>query len=390
MNTNTPITVITGFLGSGKTTLINALLNQKNDTKIALLINDLGEINIDASLIAHQSVLADDQQIIELTNGCICCTLREDLLQEVSKLLKEQTYDALWIEASGMSEPTPIIETLLTGIDEEGTALSSISTIDAVVSVVDSYRLYHEYHGGQDLSQALEEGDLLNLIVEQIEVANILCLNKIDLLSAEQLAELRAIIEVLQPTAKIIECIQGNIPISELTNTHRFSIDDTFNGAGWIKTLDEHHDHEGEHTLEDHLSEFGVNSFIFSHHQPFNPARIAEFLNDFPENCIRAKGYFWVATQPDTAFLLSQAGPSITVTPVGNWLVSLSEAEQKETLAENPELLETWDETYGDRINELVFIGKSMDQETILATLNEALQQEGEAIDPTDDPFQPE
>lgn len=371
-----PVTVLSGYLGAGKTTLLNHVLKNQENKKIAVIVNDMSEVNIDASLVKQGRFSRTDEKLVELQNGCICCTLREDLMIEVEKLVKSGDIDYILIESSGIAEPIPIAQTF-TYIDESlGINLTEYCRLDTMVTVVDAKRFWHDFSSGESLidrKQATDELDtreVVDLLIDQIEFANVLVLNKIDLVDKESVLELKAVLQKLNPGAKIIESSHSKISLADILDTGLFDFEEASQGAGWIKELNEEHTPETE--------EYGISSFVYRRKKPFHPERWMKWLEDWPVEIVRAKGFFWLATRNDHTGLLSQAGPSIVFQSAGEWLAAYPEHEWKQILMEEPELLETWDENFGDRMTELVFIGVDMSRRDIETSLDQCLLTEEE------------
>ncbi|SEN75287.1 GTP-binding protein [Lihuaxuella thermophila] len=368
-----PVTVLSGYLGAGKTTILNHVLNNRQGLKVAVIVNDMSEINIDADLVGRETNLSrTEEKLVEMSNGCICCTLREDLLVEVERLAKEGRFDYILIESTGISEPVPVAQTF-SYIDEElGIDLTSLCRLDTMVTVVDAYRFWHDFSSGESLldrQQALGEEDtrdVVDLLIDQIEFCDVLILNKCDLVSESELAKLEAVLRKLQPSAKIIRSIKGKINPDEILNTGLFDFEKASQSAGWLQELQ-----KGEHTPE--TEEYGISSFVYRRRRPFHPERLTRWFEEWPEDVVRAKGMLWLATRNDTALSFSQAGPSIQLGVMGHWVASLPNEEQAEILKEQPELKEWWDETHGDRMNEIVLIGMEMNREELEEELDRLL-----------------
>lgn len=374
MNDNTiPVTVLSGYLGAGKTTVLNHLLHNQQGMRIALIVNDMSEINVDANLIKRNgSFSRTEEQLVEMTNGCICCTLREDLIQEVRNLALKGRFDYILIESSGISEPIPVAQTF-TYVDEElDINLGTFCHLDCMVTVVDAHRFWHDFSSGESLvdrKQGIDETDareVVDLLIDQIEFCDVLLLNKCDLVAAEDLAQLEKILQKLQPEAQIIRTTHGRVDARELLNTNRFDFEKASMSAGWLRELQ-----LAKHTPE--TEEYGIGSFVYRRTLPFHPERLAQWLENWPAEIVRAKGMMWLATRNDQAILFSQAGSSIQIGISGYWVASFPEEEQAAIFSEEPEWAATLDPVWGDRINEVVFIGIDMDQSTLAKTLDDCL-----------------
>lgn len=401
MNTHkiVPITLLTGYLGAGKTTLINHILNNQKGYKVAVIVNDIGEVNIDANLIQRGGVVTEkDDSLVALSNGCICCTLKVDLMQQIVDIIKMQKFDYILIEASGICEPIPIAQTI-TVLSEstEEYGLPKLCRLDNVVSVVDSLRLVTEFGCGDNLveTENLDEEDIENLIIQQIEFCNVIILNKTDEVKPEELARVKAIIRKLQPKAEIIEANFGVVPVEKILNTNLFNFEEAATSAGWLEELnkdveesiDEHdkedddHDHEEHHEHHHHhhhheseTEEYGISSFVYYRRPPLNRKKFADFANNLPKNIIRCKGLLWFKDEPDMSYIFEQAGKQITLSDGGEWFAVAPKAELEEILANNPDIKKDWDETYGDRMVKLVFIGRDMDKNQIIKNLEDCIE----------------
>ena len=393
----TPITLLTGYLGAGKTTLMNYILSNQEGLKVAVIVNDIGEVNIDAKLIADDGFIKEEDKgnVVPLSNGCICCTLKEDLMSQVLEILKTGKFDYILIEASGICEPLPIAQTIAM---LENSLIqyrsSEVCRLDNVVTVVDALRLATEFGCGKDLvKEDIDEEDIENLLIEQIEFCNVIVLYKIDEVSKEELQEVKAVIKTLQPTAKILEANYAKVDLKEILSTNNFDFEEITGSAGWIKEIekeehdedeknehdhDHHHDHDHEHEHhhehnheEGEALEYGIGTFVYTSRKPFNINKFKEFVeNDFPKSVIRCKGLVWFANDYDMSYLFEQAGKQKKLSESGYFLASAPEEELKQLLQEQPEALKDWDKEVGDRMVKLVFIGKDMNKENIIDKLN--------------------
>ncbi|WP_040928460.1 GTP-binding protein [Nosocomiicoccus massiliensis] len=369
-----PVTILSGYLGAGKTTLMNHILNNTEGLKVAVLVNDMSEINIDADLIANGSSLSrTDEKFVELSNGCICCTLREDLLVEIEKLSK-QDIDYILIESTGISEPVPVAQTFSYVDESLGIDLTKTTYIDTMVTVVDAYRFWNDYNSGETLldrqegMSEVDEREVSDLLIDQIEFCDVIVLNKTDLVSEDELSQLKRTIRTLQPEAEIIETVNAELPLEKVLNTGRFDYEKAASSAGWLRELEMGHEN---HTPE--TEEYGISSFVYKRTLPFNAKRFDDFLQEMPENIVRAKGLAWLASRNDFAIMVSQAGRSVGIEPVSYWVAAMPTETRRQILAENREMAQTWDPEYGDRRNELVFIGIDLDKEAITKQLDECL-----------------
>ncbi len=390
-----PITLLCGYLGAGKTTLMNMILANQKGYKVAVIVNDIGEINVDASLIEKDAKITDKSSLVPLTNGCICCTLKTDLVVQIEKLIATGKYDYILIESSGVCEPMPIaeaIETIRNG------------RLDNVVSVVDAKRLADEFSdGGQLLNKDMEEEDIESLLVQQIEFCSTLIINKTDLVTEEQMKKIRAVVRKLQPHVKVLETVRCAVLIEELLATNRFDFEKVFESAGWVAELEkraekeeeehaehdhehshghEHHhehSHEHEHRYHEHKhegdeeDEYGIGSFVYYRRRPFNRLKLDEYAGKWPRNIIRSKGIIWLSDDPTTVYVFETSGRQIQAGPSGRWLATLSKREREEVFAEDPEAKKEWDEVVGDRMIKLCIIGQKLDKTKICADLDALL-----------------
>ncbi len=373
-----PVTVLSGYLGSGKTTLLNHVLQNKENLKVAVIVNDMSEVNIDASMVKKGGFSRTEEKLVEMQNGCICCTLREDLMVEVEKLVKEGDIDYILIESSGISEPVPVAQTFSYMDEDLRMNLPEYCQLDTMVTVVDANRFWHDFASGESLldrKQANDETDtreVVDLLIDQIEFANVIILNKIDLVNRESIDELKAVLQRLNPEAKVVESAHSVVALSNILHTGLFDFDKASQAAGWIKELNEEHTPETE--------EYGISSFVYRSRKPFHPERWNQWLENWPSEIVRAKGFFWLATRNNMTGLLSQAGPSIIFQGAGEWIAAAPQEEQARILEEEPELRERWDEEYGDRMNELVFIGIDFNKEELIDSLDSCLLTEEEMV----------
>ena len=377
-----PVTVLSGFLGAGKTTLLNHVLHNKEDLKVAVIVNDMSEVNIDAELVKNEKTLSrTEEKLVEMSNGCICCTLREDLMIEVEKLAKENRFDYLLIESTGISEPIPVAQTFSFVDEENGIDLSRFSYVDTMVTVVDAFNFFKDFGSPETLVDRdltnIEDDDrtIVNLLTDQIEFANVIILNKTDLVDKEHLVILRACIKKLNQSAKIIETTYSEISPKEILNTSLFNFEEAEQSAGWMEELE-----KDEHTPE--TEEYGISSFVFRSKKPFDPVRFWDYLqNKFPTSIIRSKGLFWLSSRPDQALVWSQAGGSLKAEGAGVWWASMLFHERIKYLpfVENQKQIESgWDKLFGDRKNEIVFIGQNMDEKLIKDELELCLSTDDE------------
>ncbi|MBF0794566.1 MULTISPECIES: GTP-binding protein [Mammaliicoccus] len=371
-----PVTVLSGYLGSGKTTLLNNILKNREGLKIAVIVNDMSEINIDKDLVIEGGGISrTDEKLVELSNGCICCTLREDLLVEVQKIAERGDVDQIVIESTGISEPVPVAQTFSYIDDELGIDLTSICRLDTMVTVVDAHRFINDMRSEDlltDRDQGVSEEDersISDLLIDQIEFCDVLILNKTDLVDKKDLDQLENVLRKLQPTAKFIKTNFANVPIKEVVNTGLFNFEKASNSAGWIKELTE--GGHASHTPE--TEEYGISSFAYRRRLPFHADRFNKWMENMQGNIIRAKGIVWLAQYNHVACLFSQAGSFVNIHPITYWVDAMSEAQKNEILSERPEVKANWDPEYGDRETQFVIIGSDLDVDEITKSLDECL-----------------
>ena len=390
----TPITLLCGYLGAGKTTLMNKVLTNQKGYKVAVIVNDIGEINVDESLIAKGANITDTSSIVGLQNGCICCTLKSDLVQQIENLIAQKRFDYILIEASGVCEPMPIAQ-----------AIEQIRNgrLDNVVSVVDAKRLVDEFSGGDTLlKKDMDEEDIESLLVQQIEFCSTLIINKKDLVTADEMKKVHAVVKALQPHVKVIEASHGDVAVEDILNTERFDFETVFESAAWVSHLehadedddddddhehehDEHghhheHDHdEHEHHHHEHIhegddeDEYGIGNFVYYRRRPFNRDKLEEFAGRWPRNIIRCKGVLWFSDEENMAYVFETSGRQISAGASGQWLASCSKKEQEEVLASEPKIRAEWDEKVGDRMVKLCIIGQKLDKDAVCRELDALL-----------------
>ena len=374
-----PVTVLSGFLGAGKTTLLNHVLENREGRRVAVIVNDMSEVNIDAQLVKQGGAALSrvDEKLVEMQNGCICCTLREDLLVEVARLADEGRFDYLLVESTGISEPLPVAETF-TFADERGKSLSEVARLDTMVTVVDAKSFLTDWQSEDDLRArklALGEDDersVPDLLVEQIEFANVLAVSKLDLVSPEDAVRLEEMLHHLNPEARIVRADHGAVPLDNVLGTGLFDFEKAAAAPGWMKEL------RGEHVPE--TEEYGIASFVYRARVPFHPARFWALLHDPSawNGVLRSKGFFWLASRMDVTGLWSHAGGSANCEAIGNWYASLPEDEWPEDADARAQIRRDWVEPWGDRRQELVFIGAGMEESALRAKLDQALLSTGE------------
>ena len=363
------IVMLTGYLGAGKTTLLNHILSNDGGIRAAVIVNDIGEVNVDASLIKDGGLSATDN-LIPLTNGCICCTLADDLANQLSGLADSGDFDYIIIEASGICEPVPIAYTISAFCDAEKVGGEPKLALDNIVAVVDCARMYDEFHGGRDLlAEDIDEDDIEALLISQIEFCSTLVLNKVDTVTPEQLAELKAIVRSLQKDAVIVEAEQGNVDLREVLDTGRFDFMKAYNSAAWIEAMEHPEEHDDPEVLE-----YDIQTFVYHRRQPFDQAAFQNFVeNHWPDCVVRAKGVLWSDLNPDMCYLFEQAGHQMRLTENGLFVDSAPEEEKRQILAETPEIMDQWDPEVGDRETKLCIIGRHMDRDAVAAKLDELL-----------------
>ena len=412
-----PITLLCGYLGAGKTTLLNRVLTNQKGYKVAVIVNDIGEVNVDERLISKEANITDTNSIVPLTNGCICCTLKSDMVQGIENLMKTGKYDYILIEASGVCEPMPIAQAIET---------IEIGKLDNVVGVVDAARLVDEFDEGKSLlKEGIDEEDIESLLIQQIEFCSTLIVNKRDLVTDEQMKMVRAVINKIQPEVKVIETTRCEVPVEDIIGTDRFDFETVYASAGWVKELEAHeaeehdehhddddddevcekcghhheegeecdhdHDHDHEHDHEhdhDHghhhhhhehkhegesEDEYGIGSFVYYRRKAFDRNKLDQYAAKWPRNIIRSKGVIWFSDEEEMAYVLETSGRQISAGYSGNWLASCPKEEQEKVLAEEPEMKKDWDPEVGDRMIKLVIIGRHLDKEQITKDLDNCL-----------------
>ena len=412
MKKETPVLLLTGYLGSGKTTLLNRILSNKRGIKFAVIVNDIGEVNIDADLIQQGGIVnQSDDSLVALQNGCICCTLKMDLVKQLQDIIALQKFDYIVIEASGICEPAPIAQTICSipslapEVTEQG-----VPRLDCIVTVVDALRMRDEFGNGLDLlKQNIDEEDIENLVIQQIEFCNIILLNKAAEVTPDELGRVRSIVRELQPKAKIIECNYGDVDFDDILNTNLFDFDSVATSATWIQEVEKHHDdddddddedeeehdhhhehhHEHEHHEHEHehhhhhhhhhedegeAEEYGIGTYVYYRRQPFELGLFDEFVaRKWPKGIIRAKGICYFRDEKDVCYVFEQAGKQVSIRNVGQWYATMPKDELEQFMAQNPGLRRDWDEQYGDRMQKLVFIGQHLDKQLIADELDRCL-----------------
>ena len=406
-----PVLLLTGYLGSGKTTLLNRILTNNKGIRFAVIVNDIGEVNIDASLIQKGGVVSqNDDSLVALQNGCICCSLKMDLVSQLHDLCAQKAFDYVVIEASGNCEPAPIAQTLCSYAQMVPQfAQDGLPVLDCICSVVDALRLRDEFEGGEQLAHYVpKEEDLAALVIEQIEFSNIVLLNKASEVSEDELAHIKSIVRAIQPTAEIIETNYCDVDFDKILNTHMFDFDKTATSAAWIQEVEDathhhhdddddddeeedhshcdhehghcehehhHHDHDHEHGEHDHLAEFGIETYVYYARKPFDLGLFDEFVAaHWPKNVIRCKGMCYFAEEYDMCYLFEQAGRQFNLRKAGEWFATMPKEELMQLMADDAQLRKDWDEQYGDRMQKLVFIGQHLDKQALKTALDKCLQ----------------
>ncbi len=368
-----PVTVLSGFLGAGKTTLLNHILMNREGLKVAVIVNDMSEVNVDVNLLRDggANLSRTEEQLVEMSNGCICCTLREDLLQEVTKLAHEGRFDYMLIESTGIAEPLPVAETF-DFRDEDGKCLGDVAQLDTMVTVVDAHNFLKDFCNTDTLSERGVERDdndertIVDLLTEQVEFSDVIVLNKLDLITPDQKKALYAIIRSLNPQADIVESEFSKVPLNKVLNTGKFDLDKARQSAGWLQAWD---------NPGSEADEYGVSSFVYRHRLPFHPKRLYEYLNSNLEGVVRAKGYFWIASQPDFVLSWLLAGAIGRFEGIGTWFAATPKSRWPDDEEYVRAALARFEGEYGDRKQELVIIGVDMDKDIICAELDRCLLQ---------------
>lgn len=384
-----PVLLLTGYLGSGKTTLVNKILSNRKGIRFAVIVNDLGEVNIDAELIQKGGVVnSQDESLIALQNGCICCTLKMDLVKQLHDIAAQGCFDYIVIEASGICEPAPIAQTICSiPTMAPQYAMDGLPKLDCITTVVDALRMRDEFQCGEGLQRPnLDEDDIENLLIQQIEFCNIIVLNKVSEVSKEEVGRLKAIIRTLQPNAAIIECDYCDFDLDRIIGTGMFDFDEVAGSATWIEEIEdrheEHHHHEHHHDHDEleneeegEAEEYGIGTFVYCRRRPMNLGMFDEFVaRHWPKGVIRAKGMVYFGEEYDTCYLFEQAGKQIKMTNAGRWFATMPKEELMQMMARDAHLRADWDEQYGDRMQKLVFIGQNLDKVAIAAELDKCLE----------------
>lgn len=374
----TPVLLLTGYLGSGKTTLLNRILKNEKGIRFAVIVNDIGEVNIDASLIQQGGVVGQgDDSLVALQNGCICCTLKMDLVKQLNDIINTKRFDYIVIEASGICEPAPIAQTISTypQLVAPEAMKNGAARLDAIVTVVDALRMRDEFGLGDHLQEEHGEEDLASLVIQQIEFCNIILLNKASEISPDELAHLEAVIKEIQPQALIMPCDYGDIDLDKILNTHLFDFDKVATSARWIEAMEDDDDETLENEESGEALEYGIQTFVYRRRLPFNLGDFDEFVSTkWPKGVVRAKGICWFRDEPETCYLFEQSGKQFNITNAGQWYATMPDDELKQFMEQNPNVKKDWDEKYGDRMEKLVFIGQNLDRKAIEAELDKCLE----------------
>ena len=402
MKQTIPVLLLTGYLGSGKTTLLNRILSNKKGIKFAVIVNDIGEVNIDADLIQQGGIVNQkDDSLVALQNGCICCTLKMDLVQQLQDLIQLQRFDYIVIEASGICEPAPIAQTICSIPQMAPEVIEAgYPRLDCIVTMVDALRMRDEFEGGLNLTRPnIDEDDIENLVIQQIEFCNIVLLNKASEVTPDELGRIRQIVRTLQPRAEIIDTNYGDVELDKIINTNLFDFDDVATSATWIQEVEKHHDddeddeyeeeeheHHGHHEHHEHhehhhhhhdegeAEEYGIGTYVYYARRPFELGLFDEFVaRKWPKGIIRAKGICYFRDEQETCYVFEQAGKQVSIRNAGQWYATMPKAELEQMMAQNPGLRRDWDEQYGDRMQKLVFIGQHLDKELIAKELDSCL-----------------
>jgi G3E family GTPase len=402
MKQTIPVLLLTGYLGSGKTTLLNRILSNKKGIKFAVIVNDIGEVNIDADLIQQGGIVNQkDDSLVALQNGCICCTLKMDLVQQLQDLIQLQRFDYIVIEASGICEPAPIAQTICSIPQMAPEVIEAgYPRLDCIVTMVDALRMRDEFEGGLNLTRPnIDEDDIENLVIQQIEFCNIVLLNKASEVTPDELGRIRQIVRTLQPRAEIIDTNYGDVELDKIINTNLFDFDDVATSATWIQEVEkhhddddddedeeeehehhnhhehhEHHDHHHHHHDEGEAEEYGIGTYVYYARRPFELGLFDEFVaRKWPKGIIRAKGICYFRDEQETCYVFEQAGKQVSIRNAGQWYATMPKAELEQMMAQNPGLRRDWDEQYGDRMQKLVFIGQHLDKELIAKELDSCL-----------------
>lgn len=395
----TPVLLLTGYLGSGKTTLLNRILTNRRGIKFAVIVNDIGEVNIDADLIQQGGIVGKkDESLVALQNGCICCTLKMDLVEQLQEIISMKRFDYIVVEASGICEPAPIAQTIcsIPSMAPEVTK-DGVPRLDCIVTVVDALRMKDEFEGGLDLTRPnIEEDDIENLVIQQIEFCNIILLNKAAEVAPEELGRIRQIVSTLQPKAEIIDCNFGDVDLDKIINTRLFDFDSVASSASWIQEIEKHHDeeedddeeeehhhhhdehghhhHHHHHHDEGEAEEYGIGTFVYYRRRPFDLGLFDEFVaRKWPKSVIRAKGMCYFDDERDTCYVFEQAGKQVSIRNAGQWYATMPQGELEQMMEQHPDLRRDWDDQYGDRMQKLVFIGQHLDRDAIATELDKCL-----------------